>query len=165
MALLRRAPHETRVRFPVPPIQSILLLIGVCIYKLVCTCTLDDYTSWLSAASRSVHLFNDASLLGNYIHKAGLYSDISRLYIHGHNRHGCCIEKSYVADVARTSTPWFTVEVPCEDWYLRVEPLGIAVIISVTQSLLGILGITTHSLTTPRHFVTRTRLPHCLLLS
>ena len=72
-------------------------------------------------------------------------------------------ESAYVTDMVRASTPWFTVEVPCEDWYLRVEPLGIAVLTSVTQSLLEFLGITPRNLTTPRHRVTRTRLPHCLV--
>ena len=27
--------------------------------------------------------------------------------------------------------PWFTVEVPCEDWYLKVEPLGYSSGISI----------------------------------
>ena len=68
-----------------------------------------------------------------------------------------------LADMARAPTPWFMVEVPCEDWCLRVGPLVIAVILLVSQSLSEILGVTTHSLPTPRHLVTRTRLSHCLL--
>ena len=44
-----------------------------------------------------------------------------------------------VADMAPAPTPWFTVEVACEDWYLKVEPLGIAVILSVTESLSDML--------------------------